>query len=351
MSEILRFVCGHCGKQLSAKPQHAGRSTRCPGCQKPVAVPLPAPVPSHSEELNDNDIFRLLGGSNSNQEADAGTETETANVTEPVQSDATSATSNEMQTEKSLAITGRFQRLAQLPRVIVVAGGILLVALVGLVGWSLTKSARTTQVAVDKQDDDLEAVDQRAAPVAVDKQNDNPPAAVVEKPRAESIDLLKGDFDEVTTNYFKQKFPDSTNVEATLKLCLNVEALVRDADSATEEMKKYPKGSGESNAQGLRLVSVMTYLTKNLARDDPFLLREAFKLSACRVVVAQSRFEESKRASNLAKTAEELKVRTDTTKRDEAKITNIRASNRAIGNRMAAENLDTVEIERTAGLK
>ena len=60
MSDILRFACGHCGKQLSVKPQHAGRSTRCPGCQHPVTVPHPDPEPNPSESLSEDEAFRSL---------------------------------------------------------------------------------------------------------------------------------------------------------------------------------------------------------------------------------------------------------------------------------------------------
>ena len=42
MSELMRFECPQCGKSLSAKPQFAGRSTRCPKCQCLVQVPAPA---------------------------------------------------------------------------------------------------------------------------------------------------------------------------------------------------------------------------------------------------------------------------------------------------------------------
>lgn len=353
MSEILRFVCDHCGKQLSAKPQHAGRSTRCPGCQKPVTVPLPVPVPSHSEELDDNDIFRLLGGSTSSQEADAGTETETSNVTEPVQTDATSATSNEMQTEKSLAITGRFQRLAQLPRVIVVAGGLVLVALVGLVGWSLTKSARTTPVAVDKQDDDLEAVDQRAAPVAVDKQNHNPPAAVVEKPRAESIDLLKGDIDETSIAYFKQQFPESVNVDGTVKFCSSVDTQGPRASrmlQGAQEDNANPNYSFEFKAKATKEALAAAASFKQLLESDTFLLREGYKFSACRLVVTRRRFQASKDAFNRANTRAEMQANTEAMKTAEARVKVFEGTHNVLGNRMTQENLDTTAIRRTAGL-
>ena len=42
MSELIRFECPQCRKILSAKPAHAGRSTKCPGCQCLLKVPSPA---------------------------------------------------------------------------------------------------------------------------------------------------------------------------------------------------------------------------------------------------------------------------------------------------------------------
>lgn len=343
MPEPLRFVCSHCGKQLSAKPQHAGKSTRCPGCQKPVTVPLPEPAVSPAENFKEDDILQLLGRSNSSGDPN---ESAIESVTKPVQSEATSSSlsSTDVVAEKQPVVA----QIAKPPRQMIVAGALVLAAVIGLAVWYFTKPSGMAQVTAESEVNKPAKVqvDQAAGNEAPDGQE-----SPVSAPRSESIDLLKGDFDEVTTTYFKQKFPDSTNVEATLKLCLNVEAFVKDAGSAMEELKKFPEGSVEWKVQAERLVGNNTYLTKNLARDDPFLLREAFKLSACRAVVAQSRFEQSKKTSNLAKTAEELKARTDTTKSDEAKMIIVRASNRAIGKRMAVENLDTVEIERTAGLK
>ena len=60
MPDILHFTCGHCGKQLSAKPQHVGRSTRCPGCERPVTVPHPDPVPNQSGSLSEDEAFQSL---------------------------------------------------------------------------------------------------------------------------------------------------------------------------------------------------------------------------------------------------------------------------------------------------
>lgn len=212
MAEILRFACDHCGKQLSAKSQHAGRSTRCPACQKTVTVPMPEPVPSHSEDLNEDDILQLLGDTKSKPVAVAEAESETNDITMPVQSDVLSTTSTEFQAEKLPAIPGHFRRLAQLPRPIVLAGGILLVAAVSLTGWSFMKPARPIPTAVDDKDNKQQVI------------ADNKPSVEHrDEPRIESIDLLKGDFDKTTAAYFKQKFPDSINVDATIKFCTSVD--------------------------------------------------------------------------------------------------------------------------------
>lgn len=52
MAELIRFECPQCRKSLSAKPQHAGRSTKCPGCECLVKVP------SAAEETED--FFEFL---------------------------------------------------------------------------------------------------------------------------------------------------------------------------------------------------------------------------------------------------------------------------------------------------
>src|SRR5438270_176083 len=38
---MIRFTCGACGKQMQAKAEFAGRSTRCPGCQSAVLIADP----------------------------------------------------------------------------------------------------------------------------------------------------------------------------------------------------------------------------------------------------------------------------------------------------------------------
>ena len=60
MSDILRFNCGHCGKQLSARRHLAGRSTRCPGCQHRVTVPHPEPAPSQADNLKKSGAFEFF---------------------------------------------------------------------------------------------------------------------------------------------------------------------------------------------------------------------------------------------------------------------------------------------------
>lgn len=52
MSELIRFECPQCRKSLSAKPQHAGRSTKCPGCECLVKVPSPV--------VETEDFFQFL---------------------------------------------------------------------------------------------------------------------------------------------------------------------------------------------------------------------------------------------------------------------------------------------------
>lgn len=52
MSELIRFECPQCRKSLSAKPQHAGRSTKCPECECLVKVPSPV--------VETEDFFQFL---------------------------------------------------------------------------------------------------------------------------------------------------------------------------------------------------------------------------------------------------------------------------------------------------
>lgn len=39
MADQIVFQCRNCGKSLSARPEHAGRQTKCPACKQPVRVP------------------------------------------------------------------------------------------------------------------------------------------------------------------------------------------------------------------------------------------------------------------------------------------------------------------------
>jgi hypothetical protein len=36
---MIKFSCGHCGKNVSAPDHFAGKRGKCPGCQKPVQIP------------------------------------------------------------------------------------------------------------------------------------------------------------------------------------------------------------------------------------------------------------------------------------------------------------------------
>ena len=38
----VEFKCDNCGKAIAASSEHAGKSTRCPGCQSPVVIPSPS---------------------------------------------------------------------------------------------------------------------------------------------------------------------------------------------------------------------------------------------------------------------------------------------------------------------
>lgn len=52
MSELIRFECPQCRKSLSAKPEHAGKSTKCPQCQCLLKVPSPV--------VDKPDFFRFM---------------------------------------------------------------------------------------------------------------------------------------------------------------------------------------------------------------------------------------------------------------------------------------------------
>jgi hypothetical protein len=45
------FNCEHCGKQIKAPDEAAGKRGACPGCKKPCLVPLPTPPQEDDGEL------------------------------------------------------------------------------------------------------------------------------------------------------------------------------------------------------------------------------------------------------------------------------------------------------------
>ena len=44
MAGFIRFGCGNCGSKMKVPGAFAGKKVKCPGCQKPVAVPAAAPA-------------------------------------------------------------------------------------------------------------------------------------------------------------------------------------------------------------------------------------------------------------------------------------------------------------------
>ncbi len=60
-SDMIAFTCTACQKKLSVKDELAGKRVKCPGCQKPTAVPAKVPVPASMEE-------RTVPPTTSNQE-------------------------------------------------------------------------------------------------------------------------------------------------------------------------------------------------------------------------------------------------------------------------------------------
>ncbi|HEX5269628.1 MAG TPA: hypothetical protein VFW33_04025, partial [Gemmataceae bacterium] len=47
---MIKFKCPHCGKDVSAGDEHAGKKGRCPGCKELFTIPAagakPAPAPA-----------------------------------------------------------------------------------------------------------------------------------------------------------------------------------------------------------------------------------------------------------------------------------------------------------------
>lgn len=42
MVASISFACPHCSLKIKVKEEHAGKSTKCPACKKPITVPLPS---------------------------------------------------------------------------------------------------------------------------------------------------------------------------------------------------------------------------------------------------------------------------------------------------------------------
>jgi len=176
--------------------------------------------------------------------------------------------------------------------------------------------------------------------------NNEKPVIVV-KPT--SIDTLKGDFEATCRAYFKQQFPDSINVDATVEFCSQIDRDNQEAKQLKEELDRLRPGELDYKAKAVYWINSVNKL-KFAGKSDPFLLREAYKFSACRLFVAKQRFAQTKAALNRANTPEEMKARTETVKSDEIFMNRFESTKTILGNRMAEENLDTTAIQKTAGL-
>ncbi len=144
MSDILRFACGHCGKQLSVKPQHAGRSTRCPGCQHPVTVPHPDPAPSQPDNLNVLGVFAFH--ENAANASDVGEDTKSVfdaavlGAAQPVSNPADVSADDAISNPPSPPTLAKVLRwYGALPRTAIIGSRTLLVTLVVFGGWYLLK--------------------------------------------------------------------------------------------------------------------------------------------------------------------------------------------------------------------
>ncbi len=318
MSDILRFACGHCGKQLSAKPQHAGRSTRCPGCKRPVTVPHPESAPIQAGNLNVGDIFAFHENIGSPSNAAEPTEPAVDELTPMFQSNSTSVASNEMISRPPPTLAGQSRQFGGVPRTVILYGGTILAAAGAFLGWYFFAG---TPAGSKK-------------PVKLAK-----PA---------SIDLVKGDFDATCLAYFKQQFPDSINVDATVKFYSSVHTQLSKLERTIEVAKRFT--ASEATLKMVNDANVEANSLKQLLKSDTFLLREGYKLSACRLVVAQRRFEHNKAAVNRANTPEKMKACSEAMKADEALVKLFQGTQNVLGNRMTEENLDTTAIRNTAGL-
>lgn len=55
--DAIRLTCEHCGQSFRVKSIAAGRSVKCPGCSKPVAVPAPTQVSSPTQKQVETPAF------------------------------------------------------------------------------------------------------------------------------------------------------------------------------------------------------------------------------------------------------------------------------------------------------
>ena len=56
---MLDVSCEHCGKQFRVRGEFAGKSTRCPGCSKPLSIGLPVTAQAPPPRDEDDDAPRL----------------------------------------------------------------------------------------------------------------------------------------------------------------------------------------------------------------------------------------------------------------------------------------------------
>lgn len=346
MSDILRFACGHCGKQLSAKPQHAGRSTRCPGCKRPVTVPHPESAPSQAGNPNVGDLFPFHENIGSPSGVAESTEPAIDELTPMFQSNSTSVASNEMISRPPPILAGLSRQFGGVPRTVILCGGTFLAAVGAFLGWYLFSGKQTVSIPNAPTSISTEI------PGANDMEpvNDIKPVKLA-KPA--SIDLVKGDFEATSLAYFKQQFPDSINVDATINFCSSVDTQnprVMRMVLSTQELNANPNMSLESKLTSAKKTTAAFNSLKQLLESDTFLLREGYKFSACRLVVARRRFAHNKDAVNRATTAAEMKAHTEAMKTGEALVKLFQDTQNVLGNRMTAENLDTTAIRNTAGL-
>lgn len=56
---MIKFSCGHCGKNVTAPDHFAGKRGKCPGCQKPVLIPA-ADVETGFEVVEEESGFEVV---------------------------------------------------------------------------------------------------------------------------------------------------------------------------------------------------------------------------------------------------------------------------------------------------